>query len=48
MVIQELKLIEHIKYSRWSLARRIKFGSSLLGEDIQEDLSVEFMSLDLL
>ena len=39
MVIQELKLKEHIKHSKKSLARRIKFGSSLLGEeDLQEDL----------
>ena len=47
MVIQEL--IENIKYSRWSLAQRIKFGSSLLREeDLWEDLSLEFVNLDLL
>ena len=44
MVIQELKLIEHI-----NLARRIKFGSSLLEEeDLQEDLSLEFVNLYIL
>ena len=48
MVIQELKLIEHIKHLKKSLAQRIKFGSSLLGEDLQKDLSIEFVSLDLL
>jgi len=49
MVIQELKLIEHIKHSKRSLAQRIKFGSSQLGEeDLQEDLSIKFVSLDLL
>jgi len=33
----------------WSLARRINFGSSLLEEeDLQEDLSLELVSLDLL
>ena len=49
MVIQELKLIGHIWYSNWSLAQRIKFESSLLREeDLQEDLSIEYVSLDLL
>ena len=48
MVIQEFKLIEHIQHSRWSLARKSKFGSSLLEEeDLQENLSrvCEFRSL---
>ena len=49
MVIQELNLFEHIKHSKRSLAQRIKFGSSLLEkEDLQENLSIEFVSLDLL
>ena len=49
MMIQELKLIKHIEYSRRSLAQSIKFGSSVLEEeDLQEDLSIEFVSLDLL
>ena len=49
MVIQELKLIEYIKHSKGSLTRKIKFVSSQLGEeDLQEDLSIEFVSLDLL
>ena len=48
MVIQELKFIEYIKHLKKSLAQRIKFGSSLLGEEnLQEDLSrvCEFRSL---
>ena len=49
MMIQELKLIEYIKHSKRSVTQRIKFESTLLvKEDLQEDLSIEFVSLDLL
>jgi len=49
MVIQELKRKNRIKYSRGVWLNGIKFESSLYGEeDLQEDLNLEFMSLNLL
>ena len=41
-------LKDHIKYSRWSLALWIVFGSNHLGEeDLQEDFGLGVFSLDI-